>query len=132
MYVCPVCALTPGSHSLTKLYEKENVAYYYTCPAKAIRYNDTVGIANHYEGVIGEITQPWIWIFDGNGFGFMHSLEVDIGIKLARIMAKYSDLLQKIIVIHPSIYVSVIYNVVYPFLNTKLKSIIEFKNNYDI
>ena len=132
MYVCPVCALNPGSHSLTKLYEKENVAYYYTCPAKAILYNDTIGIINHYEGVIGEITQPWIWIFDGTGFGLSHSLEVEIGIKLACIMTKYSDLLQKIIVIHPSFYVTVIYNVIYPFLNTKLKSIIEFKDTNNI
>jgi hypothetical protein len=132
MYTCPVCALHPGSHSLTKLYEKDNIVYYYTCPAKAILYNDTIGIINHYEGVIGEIKQPWIWVFDGEEFGLAHSLEVDIGIKLASIMTKYSELLQKIIVIHPSFYVSVIYNVVYPFLNKKLKNIIEFKDNYDI
>jgi hypothetical protein len=132
MYICPICALNPGSHSLTKLYEKENVVYYYTCPAKAIRYNDTVGIANHYEGVIGEINQPWVWVFDGDGFGLSHSLEVDIGIKLACIMAKYSDLLQKIIIINPSVYVSVIYNVIYPFLNKKLKNIIEFKDSHSI
>ena len=132
MYVCPVCALNPGSHSLTKLYEKENVAYYYTCPAKAIRYNDTVGIANHYEGVIGEINQPWIWIFDGDGFGFMHSVELEIGIKVAGIIRKYSDNLQKIFVINQSKYVDIIYAVVYPFLNTKLKNIIEFKDNHYI
>jgi len=129
MYTCPVCALNPGSHSLTKLYEKENVAYYYTCPAKAIRYNDTVGIANHYEGVLGEINQPWIWLSDGEGFGLKHSIELEIGIKVACIIRKYSDKLEKIIVIHPSIYVSIIYSAVYPFLNAKLKNIIEFKNN---
>ena len=130
MYVCPVCALNPSSHSLTKLYEKENVVYYYTCPAKAILYNDTIGIINHYEGVIGEINQPWIWVFDGNGFGLMHSLEVNIGLKLAGIMEKYSELLQKIIVINSSFYVSIIYTAIYPFLNTKLKRIIEFKDRH--
>jgi len=127
MYVCPVCALNPNSHSLTKMYEKENILYYYTCPGKALLYNDTIGIMNHYEGVIGEIKQPWIWVFDGTGFGLAHSLEINIGIQLTGIMAKYSDLLQKIIVINPTFYVSTIYTVLYPLLNKKMKEIIEFK-----
>ena len=129
MYVCPVCALNPGSHSLSKLYEKENIVYYYTCPGKALLYNDTIGIMNHYEGVIREINCPWIWVFDGTGFGLAHSLEVNIGIQIAGIMANYSDLLQKIIVINPSAYVSTIYTVLYPFLNKKMKEIIEFKES---
>ena len=132
MYICPTCALHPGSHSLSKLYEKENILYYYTCPAKAILYNDKIGRLNHYEGVIGEINQPWIWVFDGKDFGFAHSLEVDIGIQLAKIMAKYSDLLQKIIIINPSVYVSTIYTILYPFLNKKMKDVIEFKDNHII
>jgi len=111
------------------MYEKENILYYYTCPAKAILYNDTIGIINHYEGVIGEITQPWVWVFDGTGFGLSHSLEVNIGIQLVKIMAKYSNLLQKIIVVHPTIYVSTIYTILYPLLNKKMKDIIEFKES---
>jgi hypothetical protein len=87
-YICPICALTPGSHSLYKIYTRENIEYYYTCPAKATRYNDTVGIISHYEGVLGEINGPWIWIFDGTGFNLAHSLEINIGIRLASILSK--------------------------------------------
>lgn len=124
-YVCPICAIQPGAHSLTKLYERENIEYYYTCPAKATMYNDTVGIINHYNGVLQEITQPWVWIFDGEGFNLAHSLEVGIGIQLAGILSTCSHL-QKIVIINPTIYVSVIYTVLYPFLNERLKSKIEF------
>ena len=125
-YVCPICAICPGSHSLTKLYERENIEYYYTCPAKAIRYNDTDGIINHYKGVLREINKPWVWIFDGTGFNLAHSLEINIGIQLATILAKNNHL-QKIIVTNPTIYVSAIYTVLYPFLNDKLREMIEFE-----
>ena len=126
-YVCPICELHPGSHSLTKLYELENIEYYYTCPAKATRYNDTVGIIAHYEGVLREINKPWVWVFDGSGFDFIHSLEIDIGIQLSSILTKNVHL-YKIMVIHPTFYVSTIYTVLYPFLSERLRDIIEFNS----
>jgi len=125
MYKCPICELNPGSHSLMKLYERENIEYYYTCPAKATRYNDTVGIIAHYEGVLREINKPWVWVFDGTDFNFVHSLEIDIGIQLASILSKNVHL-YKIMVIHPTIYVSTIYTVLYPFLSDRLRQLIEF------
>jgi hypothetical protein len=107
------------------MYTRDNVEYYYTCPAKATRYNDTIGIVAHYEGVIREINGDWVWIFDGTGFNLIHSLEVNIGIQLIGILSK-NKYLQKIIVIHPTIYVSSIYTILYPFLNERLKTMIEF------
>ena len=127
-YVCPICELHPGSHSLSKLYQRENIEYYYTCPAKATRYNDTVGIIAHYEGVLREINQPWVWVFDGTGFNFIHSLEIDIGIQLVSILSKNVHL-YKIMVIHPTIYVSTIYTVLYPFLGERLRDMIEFNTD---
>jgi len=124
-YVCPICASQPGAHSLTKMYERDNIEYYYTCPAKATMYNDTVGIINHYKGVLKEIHGPWVWIFDGTGFNLAHSLEVSIGIQLAGILSTCINL-QKIVIINPTIYVSVIYTVLYPFLNERLKGMIDF------
>ena len=51
-YTCPLCKLLPSSHSLTKVLEKNNIIYYYTCPAQALLYYDVKGIINHYEGVL--------------------------------------------------------------------------------
>ena len=128
MYVCPACAVNPNAHSLKKL-DSENALYYYTCPAKSELYNDVTGIVHHYEGVLSEIRQPWIWVFDGTGFGMKHALEVNVGIQLAGIMNKYSELLQQIIIIHPSVYVSSIYTLLYPFLNKKMRAIIYFPHS---
>ena len=127
-YVCPICALNPGSHSLYKLYERDNVVYYYTCPANATRYNDTDGIVAHYEGMLREIDKPWIWVFDGTGFDLAHSLEIGIGIKLIDIISK-SERLQKIMIINPTIYLNMIYTILYPFLSERLRDIIEFNTD---
>jgi len=121
-----VCSINPRAHSLQKLYEKDHVVYYYTCPAKSELYNDAVGIAHHYEGVLGEIRQPWVWVFDGSGFGLKH-MDIHIGIQLAGILTQYSEYLQKIIIVYPSVYVTTIYTLLYPFLNKKMRAIITFQ-----
>ena len=51
-YICALCKLQPLSHSLTKVSEKEDIIYYYTCPAQALLYYDVEGIINHYDGVL--------------------------------------------------------------------------------
>ena len=55
-YTCPLCQLLPSSHSLRKVLEK-----------KAILYYDTIGIVNHYDGVLSDVEdkdKEWVWIFD--------------------------------------------------------------------
>ena len=96
-------------------------------------YFDTLGIINHYDGVLSEIPQDkqWIWVFDGIGFGWKHSLLIDVAIQLAKLIScKFSKNLKKIIIINPSGYISSIYNIVKPFLNNNIISIIEI--NYEI
>jgi hypothetical protein len=130
-YVCPICELHPGSHSLKKLYTRDNVEYYYTCPAKAIRYNDTVGIVAHYDGVLGEINGDWVWVFDGEGFNLEHSLCIDLAMKLVSLLSNYTERLDKIIILNTNIYVSTIYTFLYPFLSAKMKRIIEFSKDFE-
>ena len=133
VYICGVCSLNPSSHSLTKLLEKDNTVYYYTCPSKANLYYDTSGIINHYNGVLSEIpkNKQWIWIFDGTGFNLKHFLQIDVAIELAKLITtKFSDNLKKIIIINPTDYVFFVYSIVKPILTNKIKSIIEI--NYEI
>ena len=63
-YTCPLCSINPLSHSLTKISEKDDTVYYYTCPAKAELYFDKNSILNHYDGVFSEIpvNKQWVWI----------------------------------------------------------------------
>ena len=131
-YICLLCLVDPLSHSLNEVFEKNNVIYYYTCPSKAKMYFDIFGIINHYDGVLSEIPEnkKWIWIFDGTEFGVKHVLQIEVAIELAKLISsKFSDKLEKIIIINSNFYIKSIYNIVYFFLNTKLKSIVEM--NYE-
>lgn len=128
-FTCPICLLDPLSHSLTKLKETEDLIYFYTCPSKARLYFDKDGIIKHYYGVLSEIPQnkQWVWIFDSYDFGIKHFIQFDVGIELAKLISNYfSNNLNKIIIINPTKYISYTYNLIYPFLNSKLKSLVEF------
>ena len=133
VYTCPICLLDPLSHSLTNFLEKDNTYYFYTCPAKSKLYFDVVSIIDHYNGVLSDIpkNKKWIWVLDVLGFGFNHFLQIEVAKELSKLISsKFSENLEKIIIINPSSYVSAVYAIVKPFLNNKVKSIIEI--NYKI
>jgi len=132
-YICPLCAVDSLSHSLNEVFLKDNIKYYYTCPSKAKLYYDSKSIINHYEGVLSEIPEnmSWIWIFDGTDFNINHFLQMEVGIQLAKLISsKFSKNLEKIIIINPSNYISFTYEIIKPFLNKKVKSIIELNYNF--
>ena len=131
VYTCPICLLDPLSHSLTNFLEKDNTYYFYTCPAKSKLYYDTNSIINHYNGVLSDIPEnkKWIWVLDVLGFGMNHFLQIEVATELSKLISsKFSKNLEKIIIINPSGYVSAVYTIVKPFLNNKIKSIIEINN----
>jgi hypothetical protein len=125
-FICPDCERDPQSHSFKNLGVQDGVTYFYTCPAKAKRYNDADGIINHYDGVLSENKTDWIWVFDGEGFGTKHLLEINVGIKLTKLITqKYTGNLKKIIIINPSWNIKLVLDLLQPFLNNKLRSKIE-------
>lgn len=131
-YICPLCKLLPFSHSLTKLTEKNRIIYYYTCPSQAILYYDVEGIMNHYDGVLSEIPEnkEWIWIFDSLDFSLTHALQINVATEIAKLISnKFSKNLKKIIIINPTIYITMTHKVVMPFLNETIKNMIEI--NYE-
>lgn len=128
MYICPLCQLIPSSHSLKKVAERKGIIYYYTCPAQATLYYDVIGIINHYDGVLSEMQsdKEWVWIFDSLGFGLNHAMQTNVAIELTKLIStKFSKNLKKIIIINPSFYVTITQKLIIPFLNTKIKDIIE-------
>jgi len=118
MYTCPICAIHPSSHSLTKVEEKNGIVYYYTCPAKATMY-EVNGILTHYDGVLSEIPEnkEWIWIVDGEGFGFTHAMQINVAIELSKLISsKFSKNLKKITIINPTFYITMMHTIIMPFL----------------
>ena len=131
-YICPLCKIMPSSHSLTKVLEKKGIIYYYTCPSQAILYYDVEGIVNHYNGVLSEIpkNKEWVWIFDSTGFGVKYAMQTNVAIELAKLISsKFSKNLKKIIIINPTFYTTIIHKMLLPFLNNKVKDVIEIKYN---
>ena len=131
-YICPLCKILPSSHSLTKLLEKKGIIYYYTCPSQAILYYDAKGIIDHYDGVLSEMPEnkEWVWIFDSLGFSIMHAIQTNVAIELAKLISnKFSKNLKKIIIINPTFYIKITHTMLMPFLNNKVKDIIEI--NYE-
>lgn len=127
-YTCPICNIDPSSHSFTKLRETDNLIYFYACPSKAKLYFDKEGILNHYTGMLNEIPKgkKWVWIFDSNEFGFKHIINFDIAIELAKLISTFNETLERIIIINPTFYISHTYTIIYPFLHSKIKKLIEF------
>lgn len=128
MYECPVCKADPTSHSLAKLTETDEIVYYYTCPAKASKYNDRDGILLHYDG---ELTlkghKPWVWIFDCTGFDIRHAMEIRLAIDMATLISRtHGDSLTKVCVINPTIFIHIIVNAIWPFLSAHIRSIIVY------
>ena len=131
-YTCPLCKIMPSSHSLTKVLEQKEIIYYYTCPSQAILYYDVKGIVNHYDGVLSEMSEnkEWIWIFDSLGFSLIHAMQTNVAIELAKLISnKFSKNLKKIIIINPTFYIKITHKMLMPFLNNKVKDIIEI--NYE-
>lgn len=121
---CLHCVIDPSSHSLIKLSE----GVYYTKPADAKMYYDANSIIHHYKCELPKVSE-WKWMFDASGFGLNHFMQIDVGIKLAKLISsEYSHNLTKIQIVNTNRYVNLVYNVVSPFLSNKIKEKIEFVN----
>jgi hypothetical protein len=107
MTECEICKEDPGSHSFDKLHETETMAYYYTCPGKASRYNDLDGIINHKRLELLKLNgKNWVWILDGTGFDMKHAMELRIAIGIAKLLEEFN--VSKVYVINSNIYVQMI------------------------
>lgn len=131
-YICRRCATEPGSHSFYKVKETDNgISVYYTCPSKALHYNDYDGILEHYDGILNDNgSKPWIWIFDSMGFSIEHAINIRLAKDLAKLINnKYSSNLKKIIIVNPTWHINLTLYVVMPFLDEKVKKLIFISKN---
>lgn len=127
MYECEICKSFPNSHSLKVLKELDDVTYLYTCPAKATRYDDRIGILEHYTGVLNDLCgKRWIWIFDARDFSTKHYLQFRLAKEMAFLISEYSDTLNEIQIYNPNHIIKLTYTFVKPFLKEKISSVIRF------
>ena len=124
-FVCKICDEFPNSHSFSKIEEREGVSVYYTCPAKAIKYNDSAGIIKHYKDTLDSLQgSPWKWIFDSRGFGWKHVTQVSLAIELAKLISskKYGESLQEINLLNLNSYGKCMLNLLWNVLSTNIQN----------
>jgi len=134
MVRCPACKLNPMCHSFSKISEKDGVSNYYTCPAKAILFNDSKGILRHYEMELEDNAyKSWTWTFDCSGFTIAHAAEIQTAIGICKLLkSRHGDSLQCISVINPTWHIHSLLYVIWPFMTDHLRSIIQIENNTKI
>ena len=130
-YQCPICAEDPTSHSLKKIHETDELVYYYTCPAKASKFSDRVGILAHYDGELSSKgDKKWVWIFDSAGFDVRHAMEIQLAVDMATLINnKHGHTLEKICIINPTLFTSVTVSIVWPFIGSRLRSMIVYDSS---
>ena len=80
--------------------------------------------------MLSEIKKEWVWIVDGEGFGFTHAMQINVAIELTKFISKFSNL-KKIIILNPTIYITMTHNILMPFLNLTIE-MSELKTAEDI
>jgi len=116
-HICPMCAIEPTSHSLSKIRETNGTAIYYTAPAKATSL-EREGVLKHYDLVLGENKMPWIWIFDCKDYPLSHALDFQTAIELAKLINnKYTDNLVKIVIINSTTFIWVVIKTISMFVS---------------
>ena len=129
-YICKICDEFPNSHSFSRIDEIEGIGVYYTCPAKAIRYSDSIGIIKHYKDTLDSLEgAKWKWIFDSKGFGWKHATQIRLAIELAKLISSktYGAGLQEITLLHLNSYGKCMLNLLWNFLSRDIKDKIKIR-----
>ena len=132
---CKICKDMPKSHSFSKIHENQHISVFYTCPSMATKYFDSDGIVNHYEALLKQNgSKEWVWIFDSYDYELKYTLEINTLYRIIDLLInkKYGDNLKKILIINPVWHVHTLLNIIWPFLNDHLKSIIITVNDNNI
>ena len=103
---CPLCITKPNSHSFKHFgTTTEGTALYYTAPAQATARDDAYTLRS-LQTHMAEIQGPWIWVLDCTGMEIQHQYTMQYAVALAdMLVAEHSNLLRRIIVIHPNAWI---------------------------
>jgi hypothetical protein len=92
--ICPVCTEDFTAHSFNLLcHTVEGGHIFYTKISNASQYDDTYGIAKHFNNYLNHIKpDKWTWIIDFDEFGLKHTLGLNTGIQLAKLVNHFGKL----------------------------------------
>jgi len=89
--ICNTCKEDFTAHSFNLICNSlEGGPIFYTKISNASKYDDTNGIVKHCTNYLNYINPPdkWSWIIDFEDFGFKHTLGINTGIQLSKLINK--------------------------------------------
>lgn len=93
--LCKPCSEDFTAHSFNLITTTlEGGPIFYTKISNASKYDDTEGIVNHCTNYLNYInpTEKWCWIIDFEDFGIKHTLGINTGIQLSKLINKIGKL----------------------------------------
>lgn len=92
--ICNICSKDFTSHSFNLVCNTlEGGHIFYTKISNASKYDDTNGIVSHCTKYLNHINpDKWSWIIDFEDFGIKHTLGINTGIQLSKLINKFGKL----------------------------------------
>jgi hypothetical protein len=92
--ICPICIEDFTAHSFNRICNTlESGHFFYTKISNASRYDDTDGIVTHCTNYLNYVNpEKWSWIMDFEGFGIKHTLGINTGIRLSKLINSFGKL----------------------------------------
>jgi len=104
--ICKICSQDFTSHSFNLVCNTlEGGHIFYTKISNASKYNDTNGIVSHCTNYLNYINpKKWSWIIDFEDFGIKHTLGINTGIQLSKLINTFGKL-QYLLIINTNVFV---------------------------
>jgi hypothetical protein len=98
--ICPGCKEDFTTHSFNLISQTlEGGHIFYTKISNASQYDDTDGIVKHCTNYLQHINpEKWTWIIDFDGFGLKHTLGINTGIRLSKLINTFGRLVNFIVI----------------------------------
>lgn len=93
--ICDTCKEDFTAHSFNLITNTlEGGPIFYTKISNASKYDDTDGIVRHCTNYLAHVnpTENWCWIIDFEDFGLKHTLGINTGIQLSKLINKIGKL----------------------------------------
>jgi hypothetical protein len=92
--ICSICLEDFTAHSFNKICNTlEGGHIFYTKVSNASRYDDTEGILKHCTNYLKYLNpDKWSWVMDLEGFGLRHTLGLNTGIHLSKLINSFGRL----------------------------------------
>jgi hypothetical protein len=98
--ICPGCTEDFTTHSFNLICKTlEGGHVFYTKISNASQYDDTDGIVKHCTNYLQHINpEKWTWVIDFDGFGLKHTLGINTGIRLSKLINTFGRLVNFIVI----------------------------------